>query len=462
MHYNKVIKDGKVDKVVNESVVDGVQYIDEKPIEGSLNPVTSGGVYEAIKESVIPANVDVIKWSDVLAVQGSDYSEFVTRIAADIAAGIAPFVLDDTNGGAVAVLDNLNAAGALFRTSTNCNERDVMFTNYVITDVTVSRTTYTKNLLFKNSSTDYATYDGFVEVKNNRNGRYTYTGANSLDFLADFDNNTDVPSIRFSAVNPPNFAVKIVSTAAADGTVTVYKKENGIYTPLKPSVAGGLTVEAGKTYQLTCVGDCWTLAEFEEPEQVSFALIGGRRYPVVKIGNQYWMTENLDWKFSDLDIGETTPSDSNPQANYYGDDESTYGVNGNKYGLLYNFPAVERLADLLQDGWRVPTVTDWNELITSVGGDSTAGTKLKSTTGWNYDQNGDGSYGFEAFPAGYLHVSGDSGIFGDIGSYAQFWTSDEFSVTNANALMLTLGASSSPTVYDKNYGCSVRLVKDVQ
>ena len=34
MHYNKVIQNGNVNDVVNESVVDGVQYIDEKPIKG--------------------------------------------------------------------------------------------------------------------------------------------------------------------------------------------------------------------------------------------------------------------------------------------------------------------------------------------------------------------------------------------------------------------------------------------
>ena len=458
MHYNKVIQNGNVNDVVNESVVDGVQYIDEKPIKGSLNPATSGGVYEAIKGSVIPANVDVIKWSDVLAVEDNDYSEFTARIAANIAAGIAPVVLDDVNGGAVAVLDNINAGGALFRTPANCDERNVVYTDYVITDVAASRTTRTRNVLFKNASNGYATNaDGFVEVSNNRNGVYTYsgnTGGNSLDFLADFDNNTAISSVRFSDINPPNFAVKIVSTAATDGTVTVYKKQNGLYTPLMPSVAGGTTVEAGKTYQLTCVGDCWTLAEFEEPAQGMLTKIGGRMYKVVKIGNLYWMAENLDFNFSGLVFGQSGTSETEPRGNYYDNNSTSYG----KYGILYNWIAAKYLEDnkdTLIPGWHVPTAAEWDALATAVGGASIAGTTLKSTMGW-LSGAGTDDYGFSALPAGIY-----TGSFSELGSRTVFWTSTvlngwiHYRILN-NAADITASFGS-----EKELQYSVRLVKDV-
>lgn len=48
MHHNIIIKDGDATKVENKILVDGVQFVDEKPVNGSLNPVTSGGVYAAI------------------------------------------------------------------------------------------------------------------------------------------------------------------------------------------------------------------------------------------------------------------------------------------------------------------------------------------------------------------------------------------------------------------------------
>ncbi len=48
MHHNIIIKDGDSTKVKNKILVDGVQFVDEKPVKGSSNMVTSGGVYNAI------------------------------------------------------------------------------------------------------------------------------------------------------------------------------------------------------------------------------------------------------------------------------------------------------------------------------------------------------------------------------------------------------------------------------
>lgn len=185
--------------------------------------------------------------------------------------------------------------------------------------------------------------------------------------------------------------------------------------------------------------------------------IGGRRYPVVKIGNQLWMAENLDWKFDGLVVGQEN-SDSEPRANYYNNDEATYGVNGLKYGLLYNWIAVKYLEDHKSElipGWHVPTTTEWNALATAVGGSDIAGTKLKSTTGW-HSGNGDGSYGFEAFPAGGQY----SGSFSLLGSRAYFWTATQLSSTYAyNRYFNTNPPMGS--LYDvKSDGISVRLVKD--
>lgn len=52
MFHKQIIKDGDVTKVVKEILVDGQEYVDEKPREGSVNSVTSGGVADAIGEVV--------------------------------------------------------------------------------------------------------------------------------------------------------------------------------------------------------------------------------------------------------------------------------------------------------------------------------------------------------------------------------------------------------------------------
>ena len=187
--------------------------------------------------------------------------------------------------------------------------------------------------------------------------------------------------------------------------------------------------------------------------------IGGRVYNTVIIGGKEWMAENLDFKFSGLAIGQGSSS-SEPRANYYSNNESTYGVNGNKYGLLYNWIAVKYLEDHKSElipGWHVPTTTEWDALATAVGGSGVAGTKLKSTTGWS-SGNGDGSYGFAAFPAGYQN----SGSFSYLGSSAYFWTATEYSSSYAYCRYFSTGASVNSYYSNKSYGYSVRLVKDSQ
>lgn len=61
----------------------------------------------------------------------------------------------------------------------------------------------------------------------------------------------------------PNFAFTF--TTVNDITISVEHDFGNQTDVLLYSVAGGNEAKAGKTYQLTCVGDCWTLAEFTAP-----------------------------------------------------------------------------------------------------------------------------------------------------------------------------------------------------
>jgi uncharacterized protein (TIGR02145 family) len=141
----------------------------------------------------------------------------------------------------------------------------------------------------------------------------------------------------------------------------------------------------------------------------------------VTIGNQEWLAENLDWKWNGLQLGNHGESATIQLANYYNYDEATYGINGNKYGLLYNHKAVEYLESnkntMLPDGWRVPSQNDYLVLVDFIGADI-AGTKLKSRTGWNNEGNGTDDYNYSAVPSGYDW----NGNFGNIGNRGQYWT----------------------------------------
>jgi uncharacterized protein (TIGR02145 family) len=187
--------------------------------------------------------------------------------------------------------------------------------------------------------------------------------------------------------------------------------------------------------------------------------IGGRSYRTVTINGVTWTAENLDFKASGVNIGPSGMPGI-PAAWYYNNDENIYGVNGNKYGLLYNWHAVKYLddnRDVLMPGWHVPTRSEFDALGIAVGGVSVAGTMLKSSTGWN-SGNGTDDFGFSAFPAGRRA----DGTFSSLGTLARFWViSEDTSVAASTYYFTDTSAQMSSGSSNKtDYAFSMRLVKD--
>ena len=189
------------------------------------------------------------------------------------------------------------------------------------------------------------------------------------------------------------------------------------------------------------------------------ATIGGRVYRTVTINGVTWLAENLDYKFSGCGIGGSG-SPSTPNAWYYNNDEATYGIDGTrKCGLLYNWHAVKLLNDKRSElipGWHVPTTSEWDALASAVGGTVVAGTRLKAANvSWATSWGGTDDYGFGILPAGYYY-----GGFRYVESRTFFWTSTEYSSSNAYYLDFDTSSSMSSYNHNKYNGCSVRLVKD--
>lgn len=59
----------------------------------------------------------------------------------------------------------------------------------------------------------------------------------------------------------PNFAL-VIDNSGNSNNVTITVKDSADTTTFLQSVSAGNEVTAGKIFQLTCVGNCWTLAEF--------------------------------------------------------------------------------------------------------------------------------------------------------------------------------------------------------
>lgn len=190
-----------------------------------------------------------------------------------------------------------------------------------------------------------------------------------------------------------------------------------------------------------------------------FIEIGGRIYPVVKIGNQLWIAENLDWKFSGLNI--TTAQSNSPCGNYYNGQENIYGWDGGRFGLLYNFAAasyIENNKDILgvPNGWRIPTLNDINTLCLYCGGYDVAGGKLKAETSWS--TGGTNDFGFNAKGAGAWEAPPTSEYL-LINNLFGMWTQENI---GARGYLLYLTNANSATIPNWDYYgyISIRLVKD--
>jgi uncharacterized protein (TIGR02145 family) len=234
------------------------------------------------------------------------------------------------------------------------------------------------------------------------------------------------------------------------GTLTA--DTNAIFEALR---AKGVNVPTNA--QLSDVAD---MIESIVPPHQNEVEIGGRLYPYVQIGNQLWMAENLDYVWEGL-VVNSGYSYTEPKCHYYNNDEATYGVSGNKYGLLYNYSAIAYLntnkTTLLPDGWHVPSISEIDTMINTVGGTSVAGTKLKSTSDWTNDANGTDDYGLNVKPAG----SADNSGFGGLGTNANIASYTAYQSDRYRTLNLYTGVNATLAYTYRVVECSIRLVKDV-
>ena len=163
----------------------------------------------------------------------------------------------------------------------------------------------------------------------------------------------------------------------------------------------------------------------------------GKIYKTVKIGSLVWMAENLNFAAEGSVCYDNDPA------------------NGDKYGRLYNW---ETALKACPAGFHLPSDDEWTALVNAVGGASRAGTKLKSTEGWNEDGNGTNDFGWSALPGGNGYSDGD---FDGAGYYGYWWSATEDDADYVwNRDMYCDNEFVGRDDYYKTYLFSVRCVED--
>jgi len=203
--------------------------------------------------------------------------------------------------------------------------------------------------------------------------------------------------------------------------------------------------------------------------------IEGNVYKTVKIGDQWWMAENLKvTRYRNGDAILRVPDNtqwseliSGAYCNY-----NNNVKNVATYGRLYNWQAVNDPRGLAPAGWHIPTDEEWKQLEIYLGMSQTeaddiswrgapAGGKLKEsgTVHWMSPNTGaSNESGFSAIPGGYRDSNGS---FGGLGSDAHFWSATEGTIRGAFRRYLSYdNADISRYNYRKPFGFSVRCVKD--
>jgi uncharacterized protein (TIGR02145 family) len=185
----------------------------------------------------------------------------------------------------------------------------------------------------------------------------------------------------------------------------------------------------------------------------------GNSYGVVRIGNQGWMDRNL--ATSRFRNGDKIPEAKTPEEwlMYTMEGKPAWCIqkndtdNNELYGKLYNWYTVTDSRGLAPKGWHIPSDEEWKNLTDFLGGEVSAALIIRSSA-----PSSENRTGFKGLAAGCCN---SSGAFGGIGTYGYWWTSSEANSTSAWIRQLNYVISSMNSLpYDKNYGLSVRCIKD--
>jgi uncharacterized protein (TIGR02145 family) len=193
----------------------------------------------------------------------------------------------------------------------------------------------------------------------------------------------------------------------------------------------------------------------------------GKYYTTAQIGNQCWMTKNMNTG-TRINLNANQTNNGIIEKSCYNNLESNCDI----YGGLYQWDELMNYTSssssnpsgrqgICPAGWHLPSDAEWTELTTYLGNDTLTGGKMKETgtAHWLTPNTGaTNSSGFTALPGGYRDYNG---VICCLGYVAEFWASTEASSAMARGRQLDyLNAGVNISGMVKTYGLSARCLKD--
>ena len=235
--------------------------------------------------------------------------------------------------------------------------------------------------------------------------------------------------------NKTKFSRKIISTR---NNQSLNKIEFNGYSSISPKEKSA-KIEEGELIHfyvysgdnITKIADSPNESKTYEVEFYECKDYDGRNYPIVQIGEQWWMAENLAYNFEDS--------------------------KESRNGMLYSW---ESAIEVCPPGWHIPSNDEFDalgEYISTQKGPYSksdynwdeVGKHLKSISGWNENGNGTDDFGFSALPNENTQ------------RWGQWWSSSESLENNMHIRQLSYNNSKFLwNVNDKNLYNSVRCIKD--
>ena len=224
----------------------------------------------------------------------------------------------------------------------------------------------------------------------------------------------------FASLKALAFKDAVDTSDIADDAVTAAKVKDNETLPVNVSGTAGI-------------------APRQFPYRTGTTTIGGRTYNTVIIGNQEWLSENLQYNDGGTGIASAT------SGTFVGQ-------------IYYQKTAMTRINAALTDGWHVPSQAEYDMLRNHIG-INISGTLLKSTGLWGSSKNGKNYDGFNVLPCGNLNPDASNH---NVKWNAYLWTSTSNNDNYFVFWFTTENEGTSTTwITNVDYYNSIRLVRNI-